>query len=74
MLGTFVVKDGLVDEFAQEVLRSGAVKTVDFHAVTVCDDGGKAAYLVAPGDAHVFVGIDIGQHEAALVVLRQSVQ
>ena len=64
----------VIDEAAQEAVGLRRMKAVDLDAVAVGDDGGEAAHLVPPGDAHVLVGIDVGQQEFAATGLRQRVQ
>jgi hypothetical protein len=61
----------VINEAAQEALGLRRMKTIDLDAMTVGDHGGEAAHLVPPGDAHVLVGIDIGEQKAAIVRSRQ---
>ena len=74
LLTGLVVHDQFVDELAQEVIRLGAVETVDLGTATVGDDRRKAPYFVLAGDAHVLVGIHFGQQEFAAVFFRQLLQ
>ena len=60
-----------IDKTAQDMVCLHAVKTVRFLASAICNHSGETAHAVPPGDAHVLVGIPLGQQKLAAIFFHQ---
>lgn len=64
----------VAEKAAQKPFGLHSMKPVNHLPKTVSDDGGETLGLVPPGNAHVFIGINLGQYKLPSIVSHQAIK